>query len=217
MAKILITSGPTRQYLDPVRYLTNASSGQMGAALAKAAIEFEHEVLIVSGPVMVDYPSEARVIPIVTTQELLEVCQREFADCDGAIGAAAPCDYQPRQVQTEKIMKTGLPIILELIETPDVIATLGQRKRPGQWLVGFALETDDRHFRSIVKLQKKHCDLMVNNGPEAINSSRNQIELIEPTGTVLERIEGDKLTVALQIMRWINKRLIRQPITNQKM
>src|SRR5688572_24073384 len=107
MARILITSGPTRQYLDPVRYLTNGSSGRMGKALAEAALALGHEVVIVSGPVIVDYPAAARVIPIVSTEELLEVCQREFPQCDGVIGAAAPCDYRPLRVETHKITKTG--------------------------------------------------------------------------------------------------------------
>src|SRR6476646_10771404 len=103
MARILITSGPTRQYLDPVRYLTNASSGRMGAALAEAALELGHEVIVVSGPVAVEYPARAKVHPIVSTEELLAACQEMFPSCDGVIGAAAPCDYRPVKVQEHKI------------------------------------------------------------------------------------------------------------------
>ena len=124
MARILITSGPTRQYLDPVRYLTNASSGRMGKALVEAALASGHQVVVVSGPVVVDYPREAEVIPIVTTEELLSVCQRIFPGCDGLIAAAAPCDYRPQRVESHKISKTGGPLVLHLIETPDVVATL---------------------------------------------------------------------------------------------
>ena len=98
MAHILLTSGPTRQYLDPVRYLTNGSSGRMGRALAAAAIELGHDVTIVSGPVAIEYPPAAKVHPVISTEELLEACQRLFPQCDGAIGAAAPCDYRPRKV-----------------------------------------------------------------------------------------------------------------------
>ncbi len=94
MARILITSGPTRQYLDPVRYLTNASSGRMGAALANAALELGHEVVIVSGPVQVVYPSAARIVPVISTEEMLAAVQTEFPTCQGVIGAAAPCDYR---------------------------------------------------------------------------------------------------------------------------
>ena len=209
MAKILITSGPTRQYLDPVRYLTNASSGRMGSALAAAAIELGHEVTVVSGPVSVRYPEAAQVIPVVTTQEMLDTANAEFETCDGAIGAAAPCDYQPQKIETQKISKTGKPIELHLIETPDVVATLGQRKRNDQWVVGFALETEDHRFRATVKLEKKHCDLIVSNGPEAIDSDQNRVELIDPSGTAIARIQGSKSKVARQIVQEIHDRLIR--------
>src|SRR3954464_10267241 len=103
MARILITSGPTRQYLDPVRYLTNASSGRMGKALAEAAIDVGHEVVIVSGPVEVKYPPQAEVIEIISTEEMLAECRRLFPGCDGVIGVAAPCDYRPVHVEPQKI------------------------------------------------------------------------------------------------------------------
>ena len=209
MARILITSGPTRQYLDPVRYLTNASSGRMGAALATAALDCGHDVIVVSGPVSVEYPQKAQVVNVVTTQEMLDVAHRAFEDCDGAIGAAAPCDYQPRKIETQKIAKTGEPIELHLIETPDVVATLGERKRDDQWVVGFALETEDRRFRAIVKLEKKHCDLIVSNGPEAIDSDMNEVELIDRQGDVLRVLSGSKATVAKGILAEINAQLIR--------
>ncbi|TWU38496.1 phosphopantothenoylcysteine decarboxylase domain-containing protein [Novipirellula artificiosorum] len=207
MARILITSGPTRQYLDPVRYLTNASSGRMGAALAVAAIDQGHEVVIVSGPVSVDYPSAARLIPVVTTDEMLAASTAAFADCDGAIGAAAPCDYMPRFIQTQKIAKTGEPLQLELVETADVVAMLGQKKRPNQWVVGFALETEDRRFRATVKLEKKCCDLIVSNGPQAIDSNENDVELINREGAVIASIHGDKEHVARELMSKISEQL----------
>ncbi|WP_430452614.1 phosphopantothenoylcysteine decarboxylase [Rhodopirellula europaea] len=206
--RILITSGPTRQYLDPVRYLTNASSGRMGAALAGAALALGHDVVMVSGPVSVDYPDGVKLINVLTTQEMLQAAGEAFQDCDGAIGAAAPCDYMPRHVSTQKLSKTGEPLQLELIETPDVIATLGQSKRQDQWVVGFALETDDRRFRATVKLERKHCDLMVSNGPEAINSSENQVELLDPSGDVIEHIRGTKEHVAQRLLHQIHHRLL---------
>ena len=92
MARILITSGPTRQYLDPVRYLTNASSGRMGKALAEAFLQAGHEVVIVSGPVDVDYPKKAEIVPIISTEDMLEACLNLFPEIDGMVGAAAPCD-----------------------------------------------------------------------------------------------------------------------------
>ncbi|MGH7137505.1 MAG: phosphopantothenoylcysteine decarboxylase [Pirellulales bacterium] len=207
MTRILITSGPTRQYLDPVRYLTNASSGRMGRALAEAMIERGHEVVIVTGPVEVEYPAGAEVVPVVSTEEMLEACQRIFASCQGAIGVAAPCDYRPVRVASGKIQKTGQPLELHLIETPDVIATLGLTKR-GQWLVGFALETDDQRLRALAKLEKKHCDLMVLNGPEAMHAAATRVEILDARGDVIETLSGGKDVVARSIAATIERLLI---------
>jgi len=207
MARILITSGPTRQYLDPVRYLTNASSGRMGRALAASALAAGHEVIIVSGPVEVEYPPGATVVPVVSTEEMLRECQSVFGSCDGMIGVAAPCDYRPVKVAPGKINKTGEPLVLHLIETPDVVATLGSAKN-GQWLVGFALETDDHRLRALAKLEKKSCDLMVSNGPEAMNARETNVEIIDPTGAVVQSLSGTKEEVADGIFRVIQARLI---------
>ncbi len=181
----------------------------MGAALAEACLEQGHDVVIVSGPVNVVYPDRARVVPVVTTDEMLQAAVSEFEHCDGAIGAAAPCDYQPRQVSTQKIAKTGEPLLVHLIETADIVATLGQSKRSDQWVVGFALETDDRRFRSIVKLEKKHCDLIVSNGPDAIDAIENSVELIAADGTTVGQFQGTKQAVARALIQQIDARLIR--------
>lgn len=207
MARILITSGPTRQYLDPVRYLTNASSGRMGAALAQAALDLGHDVVIVSGPVEVEYPREAKVVPIISTEDMLAATRREFAQCDGLIGAAAPCDYRPQHVASSKIAKTGDPLLLELIETADVVATMGDEKGD-RWVVGFALETEDHRFRALAKLQRKHCDLMVSNGVEAMHSRENSVEILAPDGEVLDTVAGDKMLVARHILDVVQRRLI---------
>ena len=114
----------------------------------------------------------------------------------------------PRVVQRHKISKTGGPLTVELVETPDVVATLGQSKRANQWVVGFALETEDQRFRATVKLERKHCDLMVSNGPTAIDSGDNEVELLDPTGTVLANIVGTKESVAEQLVRQITLRLV---------
>jgi phosphopantothenoylcysteine decarboxylase/phosphopantothenate--cysteine ligase len=207
VARILITSGPTRQYLDPVRYLTNASSGRMGSALAAAALEHGHDVTIVSGPVDVAYPAAAELVSVVSTEEMLEACRPIFAACDGLIGVAAPCDYRPVRVAPHKIAKTGQPLDIHLIETDDVVATLGATRRR-QWLVGFALETEDRRLRALAKLEKKHCDLMVLNGPEAMHSLDNVVEILDRAGRVLESFSGRKEDVARQIFAVIEGRLI---------
>ncbi|MCA9231994.1 MAG: phosphopantothenoylcysteine decarboxylase [Planctomycetales bacterium] len=207
MARILITSGPTRQYLDPVRYLTNASSGLMGKSLAEAALALGHEVVLVSGPVEVQYPAAATVLSVVSTEEMLECAQQQFEECDGLIGAAAPCDYRPLHVEQSKIAKTGEPLMLRLIETDDVVATLGARKG-GRWVVGFALETEDHRLRALAKLERKCCDLMVSNGVEAMRSLENQVEILNPAGTILEQAAGSKAVVAEKILEVVQRVLI---------
>jgi len=207
LARILITSGPTRQYIDPVRYLTNASSGRMGKALAEAAIERGHQVVIVSGPVDVAYPAKAQVISVVSTEDMLAQSELVFAGCDGLIGVAAPSDYRPMKVEPNKIAKTGEPLQLLLVETADVVATLGAKKTR-QWLVGFALETEDHRLRALAKLEKKSCDLMVLNGPEAMHSLENSVEIIDRDGRVIETLSGPKEEVARGIFQVIEARLI---------
>ncbi len=201
MAKILITSGPTRQYLDPVRYITNASSGRMGAALVESALDRGHEVIVVTGPVQVPYSRAAQVVEVDTTDEMLQAVLKYFPSCDGLIGAAAPCDYMPRKISSDKITKSGQPIRLELIETPDVVATAAHSKLAHQWVVGFALETEDLRFRAIVKMQRKCCDMMVSNGPSAINSLTNEIEILAADGQTIAYVSGDKRTVADAIIQ----------------
>lgn len=209
MPRILITSGPTRQFIDPVRYLTNASSGRMGRALAEAALSLGHEVVVVSGPVEVVYPPAARVVPVVSTEDMLAAAAAEFETCDGLIGAAAPCDYRPMRVESHKIAKTGQPINLHLIETDDVVSTLGAKKGR-RWVVGFALETEDHRLRALAKLERKFCDLMISNGAEAISSTDNSVEIITPTGEVLASVAGSKEDVATRILAIVDARLIRR-------
>jgi len=204
---LLITSGPTRQYLDAVRYLTNASSGRMGKALAEAALALGHTVTIVSGPVDVVYPSAAKVVPVVSTEEMLEACQSAFPLCDGLIAAAAPCDYRPVRVEPGKIHKTGQPLELNLVETPDIVAALAQIKRH-QWMVGFALETEDQRYRALAKLERKSCDLMVINGPEAMDAADNRVEILNRAGEVLATTSGPKEQVARDILAVIQRELI---------
>src|SRR3989304_7036526 len=117
MAHILITSGPTRQYLDPVRYLTNASSGRMGAALAEAAIQSGHDVIVVSGPVDVEYPKKAKVVSAISTEDMLKACLKIFPKCEGLIAAAAPCNYRPGSGAKPKIRKNRAPLTKPLADT----------------------------------------------------------------------------------------------------
>jgi phosphopantothenoylcysteine decarboxylase / phosphopantothenate---cysteine ligase len=206
MSRILITSGPTRQYLDPVRYLTNASSGQMGAALAAAAVEAGHQAVVVSGPVDVQYPPAAEVVLVVSTEEMLAACQRVFPMCDGLIAAAAPCDYRPIKVAAQKLRKTGGPLHLELAETPDIVAALAADKGP-RWIVAFALETEDPRLRAMQKLERKGCDLIVVNGPESIHASETCVEVLGRDGHVLGSFAGSKRDVAGEIFHVIGREL----------
>jgi phosphopantothenoylcysteine decarboxylase/phosphopantothenate--cysteine ligase len=208
LSRILITSGPTRQHLDPVRYLTNASSGRMGRALAQAVKNAGHEVVIVSGPVEIDYPVGCEILPVISTEEMLATCHHVFPRCDGLIGVAAPCDYRPVKVEEHKIKKTGEALVLHLIETPDIVATLAANKRPNQWVVGFALETEDQRFRAITKMQQKSCDLMVVNGPQAISAAGTSIEVLDRSGEIAATFSGSKEGVAEKLFQLIADRLI---------
>ncbi len=207
MARIRITSGPTRQYLDPVRYLTNASSGRMGRALAEAFLAEGHEVVIVSGPVDVVYPARAEIVSVISTEDMLEACLNLFPECDGMIGAAAPCDYRPIRVASHKLSKTGESLQLHLVETPDVLALCGAIKQH-QWMVAFALETEDHRMRALQKLERKSADLIVLNGPGAIQAADTEIEIIDPRGEILAAIAGSKEKVAGGIVRVVQERLL---------
>jgi phosphopantothenoylcysteine decarboxylase / phosphopantothenate---cysteine ligase len=180
----------------------------MGKALAEAALSLGHEVVVVSGPVEVEYPPAVRVVDVISTEDMLVAASREFEHCDGLIGAAAPCDYRPVRVESHKIAKTGQPVDLHLLETDDVVATLGARKG-ARWVVGFALETEDHRLRALAKLERKHCDLVVSNGPGAIASLDNNVEILAPDGVVLSALTGPKEQVAAGILGIIDQRLIR--------
>lgn len=206
--RILITAGPTREYFDKVRYLTNASTGQMGYALATAAIAHGHEVVLVSGPVHLPSPAGCELIRVESTEEMREASVREFARCDGVIATAAVCDYTPRERIEGKIAKTGGPLLLELVETPDILAELGHSKE-GRWAVGFALEAASGFEHALVKMQEKNCDAIVLNGPGAIGSPDNEINLIDRTGKVALQFAGKKQDVAEAILGWIDRELVR--------
>jgi phosphopantothenoylcysteine decarboxylase/phosphopantothenate--cysteine ligase len=205
----LITAGPTREYLDDVRYLSNASSGRMGYAIAEAVLAAGHQAVLVSGPVMLTPPSGSEVHPVETTAELHDVCNRLFLDCDGAIATAAVCDYRPRARFPGKLAKTGVSLELELVETADVLADLGLQKGH-RWLVGFALESDEfAHVNALRKLKHKNCDAIVLNRPTAIGSTTNQIEIINPVGATVASFSGAKTDVAHELWNWISVQLVK--------
>ena len=198
--KILITSGPTREYLDPIRFLSNDSSGKMGQALAQAALDRGFQVVLVTGPVVLDYPQATEVHRILTTAEMQDACLHLFPECDGVIGAAAPCDYRPAFFSEKKLSKSTFDGHLELVKTPDVLASLGKIKQPGQRIVAFALETDDSHNRAMQKLREKNADCIILNDPKVIGTDETRIEILYANGFISERIQGKKINVARKIL-----------------
>ncbi|MEZ6121788.1 MAG: phosphopantothenoylcysteine decarboxylase [Planctomycetaceae bacterium] len=200
--QILITAGPTREYIDDVRFLSNASSGRMGYSLAQAALDAGHDVILVTGPVDLPVPMGARVTQIETTDELRRSCLELFPACDGVIATAAVCDYRPRQRISGKITKTGAPIVLELMETSDVLAELGEHKEH-RWVVGFALESQDPRNNAMRKLRMKHCDCIVLNDTSAISSLENHVEVLSPAAETMAEFHGLKTDIAARLIRFI--------------
>lgn len=215
MAHILLTSGPTRAYLDDVRYLSNASSGRMGVALARAALALGHKVTIVSGPVVVSYPQGTRVCPVTTTGEMLAACLEVLPAVDGVIAAAAPCDFEPVTRHVGKLPRQGRGLTLRLRPTVDVMATLAQQvaaaaepRRP--WFVAFALEVGADQDRALAKLRRKRCDLIVVNDLAAMNASETAVCVLAPEGQIATSA-GTKTAVARRLLRLIQGRLIDAP------
>jgi phosphopantothenoylcysteine decarboxylase/phosphopantothenate--cysteine ligase len=200
--KILITAGPTREYIDDVRFLSNASSGRMGYSLAAAAIALGHQVQLVTGPVEQQPPAGCEVHRIETTDQLRQRCLELFPDCDGVIATAAVCDYRPKERVSGKMTKTGRPIVLELTETSDVLAELGNQKGD-RWIMGFALESQDPRNNAMRKLRMKNCDCIVLNDTSAIGSLTNTVEVLSPEAETIAQFQGTKEAVAEQLLRMI--------------
>jgi len=201
--RVLVTAGPTREYLDDVRYISNASSGRMGYAIVTALQQAGHTAVLVSGPVDLAPPVGCEFHAVESTAQMMETCQELFPGCDGVIAAAAVCDYQPRNRVQGKLSKSGEPISLEMIETDDVLATLGREKRDEQWIVGFALEAQNERENALQKLRRKNCDWIVLNRPTAIGAESNSVELIDPRGTVVAEWAGAKSEVSRNLVDWI--------------
>jgi phosphopantothenoylcysteine decarboxylase / phosphopantothenate---cysteine ligase len=202
----MITAGPTREYLDDVRYLSNASSGRMGYALATAALKKGHEVILVSGPVDMKPPQGCEFHSVETTSQMKEVCHDCFSRCDGVIAAAAVCDYKPVNRVEGKLAKTGNPISIDMIETDDVLAELGQTKND-HWIVGFALEAENARENALQKLRSKNCDWIILNNPSAIGSETNDVEILDSTGKVKVSFSGNKSDISTEILSWIEEQV----------
>ena len=161
---VLITAGPTQERLDPVRFITNRSSGKMGYAIAQAARDRGASVTLVTGPTSLSKPQGVETVPILSTQDLYDEMTARCGEADIVIQAAAPADFTPAEAAKEKIKKQGgEDLILRLRQTPDVAAAVGKLKRPGQTLIGFAAETNDVLKNAAGKLRKKNLDMIVAN------------------------------------------------------
>jgi phosphopantothenoylcysteine decarboxylase/phosphopantothenate--cysteine ligase len=203
VTRLLLTAGPTRAYIDDVRYLTNGSSGRMAAAIARAALAAGHEVTIVSGPVTVAYPPKARVVPVVSTRDMMAACLAELPNVDGVIAAAAPCDFEPAARVPGKIPRKGTGLTLVLEPTPDIIATLSRRARPEQWMVAFALEPGADPKRAFAKIDAKACDLIVVNDLTAVNAGTTAVAVYDAGHTKVGERRGSKGAVAAWLVRLI--------------
>lgn len=161
--KILVTAGPTREALDPVRYLTNRSSGKMGYAVAKAAARRGAEVTLVTGPTELPPPRFCTVVPVTSAADMFEAVTSRSDQMDVIIKAAAVADYTPLEVAGDKIKKSDTDLSIPLARTKDILGWLGEHKKPGQFLCGFSMETRDMLENSRKKLQKKNLDLIAAN------------------------------------------------------
>ena len=159
----MVTAGPTREALDPVRYITNHSSGKMGYALARACMLRGAQVTLVTGPTALDVPPFVEVAEVTTAKEMMEEVKRRQQGADWIIKAAAVADYRPRMVSEEKIKKSEEAFSIPMERTEDILGFLGEHKQKGQFLCGFSMETQDMLENSRKKLRKKTLDMIVAN------------------------------------------------------
>lgn len=174
----------------------------MGSALAAAILASGNTPVVISGPVEVAYPSDAEVHYVTTTEEMRDSAVALFGECVGVFGAAAPCDFMPKNFAPQKI-KRREQYELSLIPTPDILATLGKCKRADQFIVAFALETENGRANALEKAQHKKADFIVLNAPETINAEDATIEVITTSGTTIAHLCDSKINVARQLLHLI--------------
>ncbi|KAA3609554.1 MAG: phosphopantothenoylcysteine decarboxylase [Planctomycetota bacterium] len=205
--RVLLTAGPTREPLDPVRFLSNRSSGRMGYALARALLAEGHQVVLVTGPTALRPPAKAKVVPVETAEDMLAACRRHWSDCDAVVGVAAVADYRPARHSGDKLKRTeGQGLSLELVPNPDILATLAKDKG-GRLAVGFALESGDGKVEALRKLRAKNLDFVVLNGPEAQGAEQASLRVFDAIGKERHLGPARKPTLAKQLVRWIFGRI----------
>lgn len=205
---IVITAGGTREYIDPVRFISNASSGRMGYALARAALRAGHWVTLITAPTALAAPKGAEVIPVETSEEMFQAVRAAFEGCDCLIMAAAVSDYQPARRSKTKIKKASERLMLELKPTRDILAWAGRHKQREQVLVGFALEDRDLLKNAEAKLQKKRLDMIVANAPAAIGADSSTVYIKTRSGDWHVNEDAAKARTAGQIIEKIKSLMV---------
>ena len=206
--KVLITAGPTYEHIDPVRFIGNHSSGKMGYDIARSLLDQGAEVVLVSGPTkeILHHP-KLKLIPIVSADEMLSNVQQNWEGCTIGIFCAAVADYKPVVISNQKIKKSDEHLTIELIKNPDILAWAGQHKSTNQFLVGFALETQNAREYALNKKVKKNLDAIVLNTLEdegaGFGLSTNKIEIITPSNEFLSFPKKNKSEVANDIVSFI--------------
>lgn len=195
----LITAGPTREYIDPVRFITNGSTGKMGYACVEAALKRGHRVTLVSGPVHLKAADGAKVIEIETCEQMADAVFTEYPHCDCVIMTAAVGDYRPQVMQQTKIKKFANTLHLELVATTDILADLGERKSH-QILIGFAVEDTNADEQARAKLARKHLDAIVLNSPVAFGADLVDAKIIFPDGAGEPMTRISKLSLARRLI-----------------
>ncbi|MBJ6363302.1 bifunctional phosphopantothenoylcysteine decarboxylase/phosphopantothenate--cysteine ligase CoaBC [Paenibacillus sp. GCM10012307] len=208
--KVLVTAGGTMERIDPVRYLTNDSSGKMGFAIAAAARELGAKVTIVAARTFAQPPADVELVQVESAEQMLDEVLSRFTETDIVVKAAAVADYRPAAAFGEKLKKTGGTLVLELEKTPDILETLGRRKT-GQFLIGFAAETSNLEHYAMDKLRRKNCDLIVGNNVSqegaGFHGDTNIVQIFDAEGEVASWPILSKREVAEQLMMLAAERL----------
>ena len=201
--KVLITSGRTKENIDPIRYLSNNSSGKMGYCLAQAAIDLGAEVTLISGPTNLKIPKGLKsFISVESALEMYEKVDEYFGDTDIFIACAAVADYRPKEYKKEKIKKSDSDLILELVRNPDILFEMG-KKKDNQLLIGFAAETNDIKENALKKLEKKNLDFIVANNASTMGNNTNTVEIIRKNKTSVKINQKNKIELAYDILKEI--------------
>ena len=200
--RFLVTAGPTREPIDPVRYISNRSSGKMGYAIAEAAIEAGHDVTLISGPVNLGRPHHAKLVSVSTSDEMFDAVHRHADNCNVCILCAAVADYIPANVSPVKIKKRAGNLSLELIPTRDILDSLGRRQNRQFLLVGFAAETNDVEQNAAQKLHAKNCDIMVANDAHlGMESDENELIILFRKGEMKKISRAPKKILARELVK----------------